>query len=49
MSRKNKKPLAERVARAAEVTLAAQNRVSPIDVFARIGWLSPSVEESWRR
>ena len=48
MGRK-KVPLPDRVARAAEAALEAQDYVSPIDVFARIGWLPPSVEQSWRR
>jgi hypothetical protein len=48
MSRK-KTPLPDRVAKAAEAALVAQNYVSAIDVFTRIGWLPPSVEASWRR
>src|SRR5260370_36420320 len=49
MSRKNRTPLADRVAKAAEAALAAQDYVSPIDVLFRIGWLDASIEERWRR
>ena len=49
MSRKNRTPLADRVARAAEAALAARDYVSPIDVLVRIGWLDASIEERWRR
>lgn len=49
MSRKNKVPLADRVARAAESALADQHFVSPIDVLVGIGWLDHVTVESWRR
>jgi len=49
MSRKNQTPLADRVAKAAEAVLAAQDYVSPIDVLFGIGWLDASTEERWRR
>src|SRR5438045_6202933 len=49
MSRKNQAPLADRVAKAAEAALAAQDYVSPIDVLFGIGWLDGSTEERWRR
>lgn len=49
MSRKNRKPLDERVVKAAEAALAARGYVSPLDVLLGIGWLNPSVVESWRR
>lgn len=49
MSRKNKKSLHDRVARAAEAALAEQGYVSSIDVFIGIGWLNFSPMESWRR
>jgi hypothetical protein len=38
MSAKNRKPLADRVIEAAEAALAAQDYVSPVDVFIGIGW-----------
>ncbi|MBA2397887.1 MAG: hypothetical protein H0V72_04170 [Bradyrhizobium sp.] len=49
MSRKNKIPLADRVANAAEAALAARHFVSPIDVLVGIGWLDPREVERWRR
>ena len=49
MSRKNRVPLADRVARAADAALAAQHFVSAIDVFLGIGWLDPGATERWRR
>ncbi|MBO0737896.1 MAG: hypothetical protein J2P48_15205, partial [Alphaproteobacteria bacterium] len=49
MSRKNRIPLADRIAKAAEVTLADQHFVSAIDVFIGIGWLSHGVADRWRR
>lgn len=49
MSRKNRIPLADRVAKAAETALATQHFVSAIDVLVGIGWLIPQAVESWRR
>ena len=49
MSRKNRLPLADRVARAAEAALVAQHFVSVIDILVRIGWLDPGAVERWRR
>lgn len=49
MSRKNRVPLADRVARAAEAALAARSLVSAIDVLVGIGWLDPEAVERWRR
>jgi hypothetical protein len=49
MSRKDRPPLADRIARAADAALAAQGHVSPIDVFERIGWLYPSAAKEWRQ
>jgi hypothetical protein len=49
MSRKNRASLADRVSRAAEAALAAQDFVSPIDVLVGIGWLDPGAVERWRR
>jgi hypothetical protein len=49
MSRKNRIPLADRVAKAAEAALAARHFVSAIDVLVGIGWLDPEAVEHWRR
>ena len=49
MSRKNRTPLTDRVVKAAETALAAQDYVSPIDVLLGIGWLDASTMEHWRR
>ncbi|WP_454624926.1 hypothetical protein [Bradyrhizobium cenepequi] len=49
MSRKNRVPLADRVARAAEAALAARHVVSAIDILVGIGWLDPEAAERWRR
>jgi hypothetical protein len=49
MSQKNKVPLAERVARAAEAALAAKSFVSATDILVGIGWLDPGALERWRR
>ena len=49
MSRKNRNTLADRVIKAAEAALAAQDYVSPIDVLVRIGWLDAGPVERWRR
>jgi hypothetical protein len=49
MSRKNKVPLSERVARAAEAALAAKSFVSATDILVGIGWLDPAALERWRR
>lgn len=46
---KNRKTLAERVARAAEASLAAQNYASAIDVLVGIGWLDPGAVARWRQ
>jgi hypothetical protein len=49
MSRKNRVPLTDRVAKAAEAALAARHFVSAIDVLVGIGWLDPEAVEHWRR
>src|SRR5258708_4544652 len=49
MNRKNRPSLTDRVGRAAEAALAAQDFVSPIDVLIGIGWLDPGAVERWRR
>jgi len=48
MSRKNRVPLADRVARAAETALAAQHFVSAIDILVGIGWLDSGAVKRWR-
>lgn len=48
MSRKGKATLAERVAGAAEASLAARGYASPIEVFLGIGWLNPSTFKDWQ-
>ena len=49
MSRKNRGTLAERVIKAAEASLAAQDYVSIIDVLEGIGWLDPGAVKRWRQ
>ncbi|MFB9266887.1 hypothetical protein ACFFWD_27620 [Bradyrhizobium erythrophlei] len=49
MSRNNRVPLANRVAKAAEAALAARHFVSAIDVLIGIGWLDSGAVERWRR
>ena len=49
MSRKNRVPLADRAAKAAEAALAARHFVSAIDILVGIGWLDPRAVERWRR
>src|SRR5438128_11131638 len=48
MSPENRRRLADRVAKAAEASLAAQN-VSPVDVLVGIGWLDPGAVKRWRQ
>jgi hypothetical protein len=47
--RYTKAQLQERVSRAAAEALEQQQWVGPIDVMTRIGWLSSSVVDAWRR
>jgi hypothetical protein len=49
MTRKNQRPLEDRVAEAAEEVLAAQHYVSPIDALVGIGWLDPGAVKRWRQ
>jgi len=49
MHPKNRTKLADRVSRAAEATLAAQNYVAPIDVLVGIGWLDAGAVKRWRQ
>jgi hypothetical protein len=49
MSPKNRVPLADRVAKAAEAALAARHFVSAVDILVGIGWLDPQAVERWRR
>ena len=49
MNPKNRRSLGERVIKAAEAALAAQNYVSPIDMLVGIGWLDPGAVKRWRQ
>jgi hypothetical protein len=49
MSPENRTRLADRVAKAAEASLAAQNYVSPVDVLVGIGWIDPGAVKRWRQ
>jgi hypothetical protein len=49
MNPNNRKALAQRVEKAAEVALAAQGYASAIDVLVGIGWLDAGKLEQWRR
>lgn len=49
MSPENRRRLADRAAKAAEASLAAQNYVSPVDVLVGIGWLDPGAVKRWRQ
>jgi hypothetical protein len=49
MSRKNRADLADRVIKAAEMSLATQHYVSAIDVLVGIGWLDPGAVRRWRQ
>jgi len=49
MSRKNRVPLGDRIAKAAEAVLAVDHSVSVIDVLTGIGWLDSEAVERWRR
>jgi len=44
-----KATLSERIARAAEASLAAQGYASPIDVLLAIGWLNPTGFKDWQQ
>jgi hypothetical protein len=48
MGRKNRIELADRVVKAAEAALAAQDYVSSIDVLVGIGWLDVGTVDRWR-
>jgi hypothetical protein len=49
MSPENRKKLADRVVRAAQAALAAQDYVSPVDVLLRIGWLDHGAMKRWQQ
>lgn len=49
MNRKNRPPLADRVARAAAAALAEQGYVSPLDVLVGIGWVDGGTVGRWRQ
>jgi hypothetical protein len=48
MSRKNRRPLGDRIVEAAEAALAHQDHVSVVDLFAGIGWLYPGAVGDWQ-
>ena len=49
MNKANRSKLAERVARAAEASLAARGFVSPLDVLSGIGWVETSAAKRWQQ
>jgi hypothetical protein len=49
MNKANRSKLAERVAGAAEASLAAQGFVSPLDVLSGIGWVEASAAKRWQQ
>jgi hypothetical protein len=49
MRPENRRRLADRVAKAAEASLAVENYVSPVDVLVGIGWLDPEAVKRWRQ
>ncbi len=49
MSRRNRRPLADRVTEAAEEVLATQQYVSPLDVLLGIGWLNGGTASDWQQ
>jgi len=49
MNPKNRTKLADRVSKAAEAALAAQDYVAPIDVLVGIGWLDAGAVKRWRQ
>jgi hypothetical protein len=49
LSTKNKRPLEERLLKAAEGALAEQGYVSIIDILTRIGYLAPVHVDDWRK
>jgi hypothetical protein len=49
MSQKNRVPLSDGVAKAAEAALATRHYVSAVDVLVGIGWLDATELERWRR
>jgi hypothetical protein len=49
MSRTNRRPLAERVAEAAEASLAGQNHASPLHMLLGLGWLDPNSARRWQQ
>src|SRR6185312_4777132 len=49
MTRHSKRPLPERVARAAEAALAEQGHAGFVHVLLGMGWLDPNTAAAWRR
>jgi hypothetical protein len=48
MSRKNRRPLTERVIEAAEAALAASDYASPVEMLLRIRWLDANSARRWQ-
>jgi hypothetical protein len=48
MTRKNPRPLVDRVTKAALASLACRDYVSAIDLLVGIGWLDPGAVKRWR-
>src|SRR5712672_3468962 len=49
MSRKDRRPLADRVTEAAEASLAAQSYASPFHMLLDLGWLDPNSARRWQQ
>jgi hypothetical protein len=49
MTRQSKRPLPERVARAAEAALAEQGQAGFVHVLLGLGWLDPNTAAAWQR
>jgi hypothetical protein len=49
MSRHSQAKLADRVAKAAEAALAAQDFAGPVDILLGIGWIDFGTVQRWRR
>ena len=49
MGRKNRTPLPDRIAAAAETALVEQHFVSPVGVLLGIGWLDPNLTREWQQ
>jgi len=49
MRKDNSKQLSDRVIKAAEIALASQKYVSPLNVLVGIGWLDPGTVRRWQQ